>query len=143
MRVDRTFGGAAQTRSNGFLNAHARNRTDLWARHNLENRMEIETTRHVDAADNVTGGGRLFSYEYDLYRFSDGAVVIVARSYTNQPDEAHFLRAEADGHWRMLEADELRTPLFEQATSYLRSIGKSEISWLSERAGGYELVKPI
>jgi hypothetical protein len=105
--------------------------------------VEIETTHHVDTGDIGGGPGQGFRYEYDLYRFTDDTVAIVARSYRDQPEEAHFPRIEADGQMRMLEADDLRRPLFEQAANYLRGIGKVELSWLSERAGGYEPVPLI
>ena len=107
------------------------------------NTVEIETTHHVDAGDIGAGPAQEFRYEYDLYRFSDDTGAIVARCYTDQPDEAHFLRIEADGQIRGLQAGDLRRPLFEQAANYLRGIGKMELSWLSERAGGYEPVQPI
>lgn len=104
--------------------------------------MEIEITRHVDTVDKEAVGGHDVVYAYDRYRFSDNTVAIIARSYKAQPQEAHFLGIEAEGDFRMLQADDLRSSLFEQAVSYLRSIGKVEISWLSERAEGYEPVHP-
>lgn len=102
--------------------------------------MEIETTHHVDAGDKQTDGRWGFFYEYDLYRFSDSAIAIVARSYKDDPQEAHFLRIERDGKSGPLKAEDLRHALFVQAASYLKGIGKDKLSWLSERAGGYEPV---
>jgi hypothetical protein len=100
--------------------------------------MDILTSHHVYA-----GGPGLdrFHCEYDLYRFSDGTKVLVARSYTDEPHEVHFLRCEKRGDPdRPLIVDDLLDPLFRTAVSHLRELGMLEISWLNVRGWGYELV---
>jgi len=76
----------------------------------------------------------VYYYEYDLYRFSEGKFALVARSYTDRPQEAHFLGAErkAKGKWkwRSLVGDDLKTTIFEDAIQYLQQIGKSDICLL-------------
>lgn len=104
--------------------------------------MEIESTHHIDAGEKGADGRYDYYYEYDLYRFSDGATVIVARSYTDEPQETHFLRIERDGKPDLLKAEDLRQTLFVQSVHYLRGIGKQKLSWLSGRAGDYEPLLP-
>jgi hypothetical protein len=104
--------------------------------------MEIETTHHVDASEKKADGTYDHFYEYDLYRFSDSAIAIVARSYKGEPQEAHFLRIERDGKSGLLKVEDLRHALFVQAVNYLKGMGKEELSWLSERTGGYEPLVP-
>jgi hypothetical protein len=102
--------------------------------------MEIETTHHVDASPKNVDRSHAFFYEYDLFRFSAGGIAIVARSYTDQPQEAHFLRIERGGKSDRLEVEDLRRTLFVQAVLYLKGVGKDQLSWLTER--GYEPLAP-
>lgn len=100
--------------------------------------MRIESTRHIDASEPDAAGFRDYHYEYDVYRFSDGAVCFVARSYTDTSDEAHFLRVELDGDPRHLTDADLTHPLFVAARSHLIGAGKVHLNWLSGRGNGYE-----
>jgi hypothetical protein len=80
-------------------------------------------------------------YEYDLYRFADGDIAFVARSYVEEPDEAHFLGIERAGKRQLLRDEHLRMPLFAESARYLRGAGKAKLRWLSGRGNGYEGVK--
>ncbi|RNF86235.1 hypothetical protein [Montanilutibacter psychrotolerans] len=102
--------------------------------------MHIECTRQLDASDPDASGNYEYYYEYDMYRFTDGAICFVARSYTDEPDEAHFLRIELDGTPRPMTDSDLARPLFLAAQAHLHGAGKVHLRWLSGRGNGYEPV---
>jgi len=81
-----------------------------------------------------------FRYEYDVYKFSKGDIALVARSYADFPNEAHFLRIESRGIFHALKRTDLESPLCVEAVSYLRQEGKIRIEWLSEEEEGYSLL---
>jgi hypothetical protein len=93
--------------------------------------MHVETTHHID---DVPGQ----RYEYDLFRFSDAGVTIVARAYSSSPREAHFLRLETATSWAGLTRADLARPLFQEAAAYLRSAGRASLEWLNQEGSGYE-----
>jgi hypothetical protein len=102
--------------------------------------MQIECLRQIDASEPDAEGLYAYYYEYDVYRFIDDAICFVARSYTDQPDEAHFIRAELDGKPRpMIDAD-LAHPVFLAAKAHLQNAGKLHLRWLSGRTRGYASV---
>jgi hypothetical protein len=94
--------------------------------------MKVEKTHHIDACgqDNQT-----HFYEYDIYQFTDGNISYIARSYSDTPAEAHFLKRVQGAKESYLHQYDLRDPLFGEAISYLRNAGKSELQWLSETSG--------
>ena len=100
--------------------------------------MHIECTRHIDASEPDADGLYAYYYEYDVYRFSEDTLAFVARSYTDDPEEAHFLRMEVDGRPRSILTPDLSHPLFLEAQMYLRATGKIRLRWLSGRGDGYE-----
>lgn len=102
--------------------------------------MKIERTRHVDASEQDESGGYDYYYEYDIYLFTDGSASLAARSYVDEPHEAHFLSIEEHGHSRTLVDADLKRPLFQAAQSHLRREGKTDLRWLSGRGDGYEPV---
>lgn len=107
--------------------------------------MRVDITHHIDTCEPDALGEYEYYYEYDIYRFSAGlsdqsGVTLVARSYGDTRDEAHFLSIELRGSPRLLRAADLQMPLFVEAVAYLRNAGKHKISWLSGRGNGYELV---
>jgi hypothetical protein len=102
--------------------------------------MRIECTRLIDASEPDELGMYEYHYEYDIYRFTDGCMCFVARSYTDEPDEAHFLGLEADGQSRPILDEDLMHPLLFAAQAYLRAAGKIRLRWLSGRGDGYEPV---
>lgn len=104
--------------------------------------MQIERTRHVDASEHDESDGYDYYYEYDLYCFTEGTVSLTARSYVDEPHEAHFLGVEEHGRPRTLVDADLKTALFQSARSHLRSEGKTNLRWLSGRGDGYEPVPP-
>jgi hypothetical protein len=102
--------------------------------------MDVTTTHHIDSSEPDAQGKYEWRYEYDLYRFSDGEIALVVRSYVYKADEAHFLRLEIAGEHRMLRNDDLSLPLFIESVRYLRNAGKRKLQWLSGRGNGYEVV---
>ena len=105
--------------------------------------MRMECTRHIDASEPDADGCYEYHYEYDIYRFSDGATCFVARSYTHTLDEAHFLRIELDGDPRLLTETDLAHPLFFAARAHLLAAGKMRLNWLSGRGNGYEPIPSV
>lgn len=102
--------------------------------------MQIECSRHIDSSGPDESGVYDYHYEYDIYCFTDDTLSLIARSYIDEPDEAHFLSVQTHGHWRNLVDADWAHHLFHQALSYLRSEGKTQLRWLSGRANGYESV---
>lgn len=102
--------------------------------------MHVECVREVDASEPDVDGAYEYHYEYDVYRFAQDGVCFVARSYTDTPDEAHFLGVESNGRARRLADADLDHPLFLAAAAHLRGAGKAHLNWLSGRGNGYEPV---
>lgn len=102
--------------------------------------MHVQSTHHVDATEPDEAGIHEYHYEYDIYRFSDGVLCFTARSYVDQPGEAHFLGVEVRGKSRLMVDPDLAQPLFLSALDYLQAQGKTDLRWLSGRGNGYETV---
>lgn len=102
--------------------------------------MHVERTHHVDASEPDEAGMYEYHYEYDVYRFSNGAICFTARSYVDDPNEAHFLGVMVRGQSRMMVDSDLAQPLFLSALVYLDAHGKTDVRWLSGRGNGYESV---
>jgi hypothetical protein len=98
--------------------------------------VQIEKTHHIDCSEPDADGRYDWHYEYDLFRFAAGDVALVARSYVDSKDEAHFLRVERAGKPLFLSAADLESPLAVAAIHHLRECGKKHIKWLS--SAGYE-----
>jgi hypothetical protein len=96
--------------------------------------MRVEVTPSVDTVP----GQR---YEYDLYRFSDDNITLVARGYSHAPTEAHFLRIETGSSSAGITSADLTRPLLKEAVLHLRSIGKTSLEWLNIEGDGYEPVR--
>ncbi len=97
--------------------------------------MKVAERRTEDA-------GPGFAYVYDLFEFDAGDVRYVARSYVEEPNEAHFLRKEVSGEALLIDESDTRSDLFVEAVRYLRGKGKSVIQYLSEAEEGYVSVAP-
>ena len=89
------------------------------------------STRRIDEAD--LG----LEYQHDLYEFEASGVKYVARCYTSQPGDAHFLRKEVDGQLLQLTPEDIASRTFREAVAYLREHGKTQVQYLSAAAGGY------
>jgi len=100
--------------------------------------MNVSASHHIDKGNKDSQGQYEYHYEYDLYEFRENGICIIARSYTDEGTEAHFLRKEVSGNQEMLSNSDLLTPLFTQAVKYLNEVGKLQINYLCE--SGYESV---
>ena len=100
--------------------------------------MNVQVTHHVDAGEQDANGMYDYFYEYDIYEFSDGRESLIARSYTDTPLQAHFLRIANNGKGRRLCRKDLAGKLFHDAIAYLRQKGKAELYWLSNGPVTYE-----
>ncbi|MFT4065614.1 hypothetical protein [Paraburkholderia sp.] len=100
--------------------------------------MEVTATHHIDSSEPDENGMYDYYYEYDIYEFTDGNISYIARSYIDEPLDAHFLKMKADGEheWRIMGDRDRDTPLFTDAVTYLRGKGKINIQCLFE--GGYK-----
>jgi len=93
--------------------------------------MEVEITHKVDASEKGKDGKYDYYYEYDLYTFKDKNITIIARSYTTESDEIHFLRAVQNEKHRPISKADLKLPIFNEIIPYLKNINKIKINWLS------------
>jgi len=100
----------------------------------------VERTHHVDRIPPDLTAVPMQTYVYDLFRFSEGNEVLLARSYSIEPFDAHFLRREACSVHLGLTSKDTTTPLFAAAVSYLRGIGMLRVEWLNIEGEGYEPV---
>ena len=102
--------------------------------------MRVHRTHHVDRFPPDPEQVAIASYVYDLFRFSEGDLTLVGRSYASQPDEAHFLRREVGSSHFGLTAQDTQNPLFAAAVEYFRSVGMVRVEWLNVEGEGYEPV---
>ena len=95
--------------------------------------MHVQRTHHIDASESDEAGMHEYHYEYDIYRFSDGVLCFTARSYVDQPGEAHFLGIEVRGKSRLMVDRDLAQPLFLSAFQALLNMSPNSV--MSIRAG--------
>ncbi len=93
--------------------------------------MQVAKTHHIDCSERGADGLYEWYYEYDLFRFVEGDVALVARSYVDSPAEAHLLRVERAEKPCQLSAADLGSPLAIAAIGYLRDCGIRKLQWLS------------
>ena len=99
--------------------------------------MRVDRSRHIDSSEPDASGVLDYYYEYDLYRFVEGAECLVARSYTDSPQEAHFLTWELGSQRRPFQRSDFARAVVIAAEAFLRTEGKIELKWLGEQ-GTYE-----
>ena len=102
--------------------------------------VNVKITHHIDASEKDAQGMYEYYYEYDIYHFTDGDKGCVARSYSDEPEEAHFLNVSKGKRERPLRKTDLQTPLLLDAIEYLRAAGKRKLKWLSEERGDYIVI---
>ena len=95
--------------------------------------MEIVKTHHIDASEPDANGWHDYYYEYDIYAFSEGEVSYVARRYTDEPGQAHFLKMRTGRAWRLPQPSDFNTAMFAEATAYLRQEGVTQIQVLGKQ----------
>ncbi len=78
-----------------------------------------------------------FHYEYDLYELEASGVKYIPRSYSSKPEEAHFIRKEADGEICQIALSDIHASALHEAVAYLRERGKRQVQYLSSEDEGY------
>jgi hypothetical protein len=90
-----------------------------------------------------------FYYEFFIYEFAGPKHTYLARSSVESPEEVSFGgKRSAPGvegtEWSHLDATDFRTTTLREAIRWLRTQGKTEISWFSRHSpNGYEFVPEI
>ncbi len=108
--------------------------------------MQIERTHHIDSSGPDEAGMYDYYYEYDVYCFSDGPFCLIARSYTDMPDEASFMSIAKNGKRRLLSKADLAHPLLLMAQAHLHDEGKTHLNWFNGKLSQYQplpAIKPI
>jgi hypothetical protein len=102
--------------------------------------MDVGKEHVVEAGERDAAGLYDYYYSYWLFSFRDGDLALFARSYDDEPQQAHFLRKEVRGRRVGFTDDDLCSPLFAAACDYLRQVeGKAAIAVL--KGNGYEKVQ--
>lgn len=102
--------------------------------------MDVRKTRQIDSGEPDAEGFVDYFYEYDVYEFVDGDLCVVARSYTDEPQEAHLLNRQVAGKRFLLDEADLQRPLVRDAIDALRREGKTQVRYLSRTRKAYLLV---
>lgn len=98
--------------------------------------MEVERVRHLDCSEPDKFGMHEYYYEWDDYWFTDGALFLLARSHTDEPEEADFMGINIDGESREIALTELGHPLFIAAYAYLYTFAKRDLNGCQNRKTG-------
>ena len=105
--------------------------------------MTVKVSHHVDASEPDADGFYDYHYEYDVYEFTDRVRTLLARAYSDEPDQAALMGWNKGGNNRLLTKRDLGHPLFLEAAAYLRTAGKSKLDWLDRKSRAYvPLVNP-
>jgi hypothetical protein len=95
-------------------------------------KMKINKTHHIGKSEPDENGMYDFYYDYQIYEFSEGKIMLVARSYKGD-NEAHFLRKEIDGEKAFINQTDLESPLLSSAVEYLKNEGIETVSYLGQK----------
>jgi hypothetical protein len=98
--------------------------------------MQVTLSRHIDKSELRADGFYDYYYDFNLYAFSDGNIIYHARSYNDQPNEAHFINGEREGRIFFLGNTDFKTALFIEACTYLQACGLMQLIYLGN--DGYE-----
>jgi pantothenate kinase len=99
----------------------------------------VEVEHHVDADEPGEDGLHSYRYEYDLIWISVGSARILARRYSDTPQQASLMSIEENGGRRFIHAVDLTSPLVAAAVAYLSSIGVEDV----QRLGGGSGYAPV
>jgi hypothetical protein len=103
--------------------------------------MEVERVRHLDCSEPDKFGMHEYYYEWDDYWFTDGALFLLARSHTDEPEEADFMGINLDGESREIALTDLSHPLFIAAYAYLLTEGKVKFNRFTGK--GYKVMDTL
>ena len=99
----------------------------------------VEVEHHVDADEPGEDGLHSYRYEYDLIWITVGSARILARRYSDTPQQASLMSIEENGGRRFIHAVDLTSPLVAAAVAYLSSIGVEDV----QRLGGGSGYAPV
>ena len=95
--------------------------------------MIIQKTHHIDASEPDEDGLYEYYYAYSIYRFEQEGLTLVARSYDDEPEKAHFLsKSGLSGAVELLSPTDLHSLLFLEACKHLEAEGKTRIEYLTD-----------
>ena len=94
--------------------------------------MKVEKSHHIDCSEKDENGLYDYYYEYDIYRFIENDIAFIVRRYTDEENNAHFLRKEIQGKRQHLKPEDLNNSLFKEAVNHLKSENISKIEWLDD-----------
>jgi hypothetical protein len=92
--------------------------------------MKVNVSQHIDKSDLSENGFYDYYYDFNVYAFSEGDVIYYARSYNDQPDEAHFTNGEREGKIFSLSDADFKTDLFIEACIYLHASAWRQLTYL-------------
>ncbi|WP_311044002.1 hypothetical protein [Rhizobium bangladeshense] len=95
--------------------------------------MTVEVAHHVDASEPDADGFNHYHYEYEIYKFTDGVMTLLARAYSDEPGQAALMGWNEGIKNRLLTKRDLRHPLFLEAVAYFRRAGKYKLDWLDKK----------
>lgn len=100
----------------------------------------VEVIHHVDG-DKPDELDSLLTdrYEYDLIWITVGSSRILARRYSDTPQQASLMSIEENGVRRFIHAADLTSPLLAAAVAHLRSMGVEDV----QRLGGGSGYAPV
>jgi uridine kinase len=90
----------------------------------------VEVIHHVDADETPSQ-----DQEYDLIWITVGSARILARRYSDTPQQASLMSIEEDGATRFIHAADLTSPLVAAAIAHLRSMGVEDVQRLGGGSG--------
>ena len=99
----------------------------------------VDVEHHVDADEPGEDGLHSYRYEYDLIWITVGSARILARRYSDTPQQASLMSIEENGGRRFIHAVDLTSPLVAAAVAYLSSIGVEDV----QRLGGGSGYAPV
>ena len=101
------------------------------------------TTSTLTSRASATGPGSWTACssrnEYDLIWITVGSARILARRYSDTPQQASLMSIEEGGVRRFIHASDLTSPLVAAAVAYLTSIGVEDV----QRLGGGSGYAPV
>jgi len=103
--------------------------------------MQVERIRHLDCSEPDKAGMHEYYYEYDVYWFTEEAMSLSVRSYTDEPDEADLMGINLDGETREIEVSDLSHPFLLAVHAYLLTEGKVKFNRLTDK--GYEAIAAL
>jgi hypothetical protein len=95
--------------------------------------MKVRVSQHIDKSDLNENGFYDYYYDFNIYAFSEGEVTYYARSYNDEPNEAHFTNGERGGKVFYLSKADFKTDLCIEACLYLQASAWQRLRYLGKK----------